>query len=240
MSYQHNCAIPKDILTKVTFVLPFYKKLDLFRSALLVNRQFFTNPRIEVVVAMDDPEGEQEVVELCKPLNAIVVVNDVKHDWRPPCKAINVGIRHATGEYVVIASPECMLDFTVPLLLNRIEDVEVRCDNFFIVGHVRNHDDQNGTPGYGFILAKRLHFELIHGFDERRKTYGGDDDDIRHRFKYAGFEMIYDRGLMVVHQNHERERGPRIFFEPYGRDLIIPCLAWGQDFNRVAYSYRPL
>lgn len=34
-----------------------------------------------------------------------VVVNDEPHPWRPPHRAINVGLRDATGHYVLEASP---------------------------------------------------------------------------------------------------------------------------------------
>ncbi len=84
--------------------------------------------------------------------------------------------------------------------------------------------------------ARDLYY--LNGYDERRRFYGGDDDDIRMRLNQLGKAHI-DENIRVAHV--WRETAPRrdknfVEYEPFGQRLVLPNLNFGADFNRIAYS----
>ncbi len=101
----------------ISIVLPFFRKLADFRRVLPLNRPYFARPWVEVVVVMDENESESGVLDLIRQYPDIrwqVRVNDQPHGWQPPCKAINVGVRHASHDVVLVCSPESMFVTDVP------------------------------------------------------------------------------------------------------------------------------
>ncbi len=89
---------------------PCYKKFGDFVAVSHINR-CFRDKRCELIVVLDEPSEEGAFVEWARSFsgNVKIIVNDVDHEWRPPCKAINVGIRHALGDYVVYVDPETLI-----------------------------------------------------------------------------------------------------------------------------------
>jgi hypothetical protein len=236
---------------KISIILPFYRKLSGFKFAA-PRSPLLRHKDVEIVIPIDDPEGEDELVKFVQreKLKARIIVNDRPHDWRPPCKAINVGLRHAHGEWVIIQSPETILCSAPRMVFQHVPFADKKV---FITGrlyhgsrteHPFRRDAmwfrrRSFTPGYGFIMVPRHVVEAINGMDERRTGYGGDDDDIRLRLKQIGFQCYVDGRINVVHIRHGSEhRPPRIDFEPYGHDIVIPNQdEWGKDFSRISYDY---
>src|ERR1043165_7633290 len=84
---------------EVSVLLPFYKKYDEFRSALQTNAPYFERNGIEVIILMDSPQQEEELVALLKQypfINWKVLINRQPHPWRNPVKVLNVGIKQAS------------------------------------------------------------------------------------------------------------------------------------------------
>lgn len=230
---------------KLSFVIPFYRKLGLFRLTLPHNFSVFAQDNTEVVLVLDEPEsadGVLSIVRLTPEINWRVLVNEKAHDWRPPCKAINVGIRNAEGQRVAVISPETILQLPHP---QRIR--EVAFDNY-IIGIVFACDAWKGIPsmesahqevmqsvGFGFIMATRHAFTSVNGYDEERKTHGLDDDCIRWKLNARGPGVV-DYAIRAIHLNHENPmRLPREKCEP----VSMRCQPnWGQDFNKVIYDWR--
>ena len=93
----------------VSVVMPFYKKMDEFRRIFPKNLPYFQRNGIEIVIAMDEDSEEESLINFTHRypfINWKVIVNHNKHDWRNPAKAINVGIRNATKEFILVCSPE--------------------------------------------------------------------------------------------------------------------------------------
>ena len=93
----------------LSVVLPFYQKLKEFKKVLPINSKFFQRNGIEVIIALDNPTEEKELLDFITHypfINWKVVVNKKYHTWRNPSKAINVGIRNATKQYLMVMSPE--------------------------------------------------------------------------------------------------------------------------------------
>lgn len=241
----------------LTFILPFYKKLALFSLALPHNAAVF-GADAEVILCLDEPSEEKAIVDLIsrwKPIRFVVIVNDQEHEWRPPCKAINAGLRHARGEQVGILSPETIIKLPCADYLARCEPCRERWE--FRSGRLW-HNDHNpfgnaalartvatfdrtkigDAIGFGFMLAPLWALEAVRGYDELRLHYGFDDDCIRQRLMNLGLWCAVDPHIKLLHLDHA---GP-IRGAPRDARALGPVLHhqpdWGRDFSRIAYHWR--
>ena len=83
--------------------------MDEFLRVFQKNLPYFQRNGIEIVIAMDEDSEEESIINFTHRypfINWKVIVNHSKHDWRNPAKAINVGIRNATKEFILVCSPE--------------------------------------------------------------------------------------------------------------------------------------
>lgn len=245
-------------------VLPFFRKLAEFERVATRNAPYWSRPWIEVVLVLDENAEEAGVLRLVDRLPGIrwrVVVNDVAHAWRPPCKAINVGVRHTRAPWVFIHSPESAYVGDAPARALQIATASPRAVAVGRVGFARF--DEAGTDGdalavafaqkvpdalllstfYGSLCCAREAFESVCGYDERFDQWGGDDDDFRVRLEMAGGQLMADPALRLMHLSFEERTGA----EAYDRDLdwrrCTPQAAqvntaagadWGRGFDRVA------
>ena len=264
-------AASPDAAPILSVVLPFYRRFLAFRQALAHNAQWLARDGLEVVVAMDDPADERELVELARAHPGIrwkIVVNDVPHPWRPPCRAINVGLRHASGRYVFVASPEsayagdapgialdAVKDFPGGIAVGRVEFASFR--DLRWGRSIAQHFAEIATPSptivsyYGSICAPRAAFEAIHGYDEALDGWGGDDDNVRIRLEMAGGTLLACDRVRLLHLSFDDRRHGRNARHDPDPGATLAKLApenaianrdgdWGREFSRVAYASAAL
>lgn len=272
--YKHCCgrapaAIPADAISGepvLSIVLPWFRKLDDFRQVLPRNLRYFSRPGIEVVLVLDENSEETDLLALLDRYPQVrwqVIVNDVPHRWRPPCRAINVGLRHSAGRYVLVASPESVFVGDVPAYALQVVS---NYPNGIAIGRVgwarfddlvggRSPQDQFAAcvPAepllltfYGSICGPRTAFEAVRGYDESFTTGGGDDDNVRVRLEMNGCTLLACPELRLLHLS----AGPRDGSEHFDPEndflkctpsspLGNPDVDWGREFARVARCYDP-
>ena len=225
---------------RVSVVMPFYKRIEFFRKALASNAQWLTRYNIEVVLVLDEPTQQQEVLALLAEYPKIkwrMLVNENDHEWRNPAKAINVGIRHAKGDYIMVCSPESVFVNDAPYAF--LDDVR---DNSFSVGMVKFLSDtqrlDTGSPliWYGSIFAKKSHFEAVNGYDENLIGWGNDDNSLRDKFKnQLNLNMRVCYYIVLAHFESEAEREQRANGKSGkgGKDWDAPIVEYGRDFDKV-------
>ena len=231
----------------LSFVIPFYRKFPWLKTVFPRNR-CFQSESAEVVLVLDEPTQEREVVEFIRaqPVKTRVIVNDQDHPWRPPCSPINVGVRHALGDYIATFSPESYvlvepgyLEQQIALLPKRF----VLTGNMWhvlgigpehpleaVVDYLAEHKPVSDF--YGFQCCPKELLIEVGGYDERRQGYGGDDDDVYIRLCEKG-QRVVDPNIRIAHPYHEsvpRNSTPR---EPYRR----PSSFGGREFSRIAFDY---
>lgn len=249
----------------LSVILPWFRKLREFTEVVSFNLPYFRRPGIEVVLVLDDNSDERELLVLLAKHPDVrwkVIVNDTPHEWRPPCKAINVGIRHAVGEYLFVASPESAFVGDVPAQLLAVamdfpRGIAVGRVAFDRFDAVRNRNDllsrfqANSRPEaylqsfYGSVCGPRAAFEAIGAYDEGFQEWGGDDDNIRIRLEMAGYTLVACTGVRLLHLSFEHRTGGQHPCFPYDPDhdrikcspaSVVANLAldWGRDFSRMA------
>lgn len=220
----------------LSYVLPFYRRLADFRAALRYNLSTFSRPECEVVLVVDDPSDADETVELARDTPGIrwrVLVNPRPHSWRSPSKPLNVGIRHATGQHVLVTSPEsvfvddpvALLARTPPaarpgaMLLGRLS-LAVHgelggTDRASLAAAFEADQRHRASPIFwGSLCAPRAALHAVTGYDESLTKWGGDDLNLRLRLQLHGLAMVPRPDLRLIHLSQTR-RAPE-FAPPAG------------------------
>jgi hypothetical protein len=247
----------------LSILLPYFRKLQEFKRVLTLNHQYFARAGIELVLLLDENSEEADLLDLLRGYPTIrwkVIVNDVPHPWRPPCKAINVGLRHASGRYVLVVSPESAFVGDVPAYALQVMNEHPNGIAIGRVGFARFDDLQSGlglkrqfsasVPSepylhtfYGSICGPRSAFESVGGYDETFINGGGDDDNIRVRLEMAGYTLLACKDMRLLHLSFEPRDGGE-HYDP--DDDLRKCtplssransgMDWGRDFARIAYA----
>lgn len=192
----------------LSIIMPFFRKDEEFNFVLTHYNLNLLNhyPNLELIIVIDDPNHYEsmfthvhhliEQQRVCFSLK--IILNEQTHDWRPPCIAINVGIRHAKHEKLLVISPETII------LPNSIEKLYQSCSSSaFAIGLIKfvTTSPQYKDPQqliedaalsdflpYGSIMFTKSQANMIGGYDEDFALWGGDDDDFRQRLCLAGFK----------------------------------------------------
>lgn len=250
----------------LSIIIPWFKKLKYFKASLPQNR-LYVDPRVELVIPMDEPSEELELMELLRAhpnVKARVIVNDARKDctdWRPPCKAINVGIRNSLGIYTAVLSPETIVcPPTNEYLFRKLASFSN--SRFFLTGSLYNielserefHYDpyllcevlecrraelkEFPMEAYGWFITPTKILTELRGFDESRLKYGGDDDCMRVRMRMFGCQEQADINLRLTHLWH-RDTKREFGHEPYGEKVVLWAQdkTWGRDYSRIALDY---
>lgn len=232
---------------RLSVVIPYFRKLREFSRVMPMNAPFLQRKGVEVILCLDEPTEEREVVSVVKEhpgVQTTVMVNDADHEWRAPTKSINVGIRRARGDLVLVVSPETAFRGDVPGKVIRA------CDTVpggTVIGRVffstfRGDGMSNGGL-YGVMCAPRSVLHAVRGYDESFTGWGGDDIDLRRRVQMAGYTLYSCEDVQVTHLSEKIRRGMRdgrTVDEEQLRRSLRPATpfanpdGWGEAFSRVA------
>ncbi|RKH57013.1 hypothetical protein D7V93_19095 [Corallococcus llansteffanensis] len=241
--------------------MPYFKRIREFQRVLPLNAPHFSRPDCEVILVLDEPSEEADVLRLVRDFPSIrwrVVVNDFDHPWRPPCRSINVGIRNAVGEHVLVMSPESAFVTDVPsvALAHIAENPGTAA-----LGHVAfgTFDQVAAADGslaaaytgpitpYGSICVARERLEALHGYDEGFDRWGGDDDNLRVRLMMTDTYLFPLVDMKLLHLSFEPRKVRQVSEPPppdYAERIFSPASAqanpdgWGESFRRIAFDWR--
>ncbi|HZI09756.1 MAG TPA: galactosyltransferase-related protein [Myxococcus sp.] len=246
---------------KLSVVMPYYKRIREFQRVLPLNARYFSRPEYEVILALDEPSEEADVLRVVRDFPSIrwrVLVNDFDHPWQPPCRAINVGVRHALGENVLVMSPESA--FITDLPGRALEHIAANPGtaalglvSFATFDHLEAQggslEKASAPPWhhYGSICVPRERVVAIHGYDESLDRWGGDDDNLRIRLMQSDTYLHPLDDMRILHLSFEARKARRVTEPPppeYSERIFNPASpqanpqGWGESFRRVAFDWR--
>lgn len=256
MRYRKN----NDIIDffNVSIVLPFYKRLDDFKKVLLKNAHYFQRNGIEVVIVLDEPSEEHGLINFVTNFPFIsfkIIINREAHPWRNPSKVINVGIKHASFDYILVMSPETELYTDV---IYQLRYALYHYPSSYATGVVSfiSHDDEvdkiqnvSWLP-YGSIMVAKTDLLEVFGYNENHDAWGGEDDQIRRQLDLLGLTKIELPDAKNVHREKKsdghKDRSSRINEMPirhlknifYPKQADLNYKPWGQDFNEVIWCWN--
>lgn len=241
----------------VSIIMPFYKKLNDFKRVLPKNAIYFQRNGIEVVIVLDEPSEEKALLEFINQypfINFKVVINRNDHEWRNPCKVLNVGIKAATFNYILVLSPEVEL---VNDLIYKLRYIVSHYSNTYATGVVAFIDHKDNieeviNPNwmhYGSIMIDKNDLSQIRGYDENFEKWGGDDDQIRKRLELYGLKKMEVLDAKAVHREDENDghtaRTSRANAMPirnlknilHPKKIILNNENWGKDFDECIWDW---
>jgi len=240
----------------LSIILPYYKKYKEFVEVLQNNGSLFQRNGIEVILVLDEPTEEHLILELIETyplINWVVMVNRQDHEWRNPAKAINVGIRASGKDFIMVCSPESQFHGDAVLELRYILEHYPRA---FVLGTVvfcefggEAVSTANPALPYGSIMARKKHLEEVGGYSEYFDKWGGEDDQIRAKLEFFGYQKMLVSSALLIHyeyptQNRKlREIKSREIpdnmriraLRPSREDFISK--GWGHDFSETIFHY---
>jgi hypothetical protein len=137
----------------------------------------------------------------------------VASEYKNPCVAFNRAALMATGEYLILTSPECKHSSNI---LSGLDYEFNKNKNCYIVcaceaingnGHIMwyQHSLFNNRMLHFCTAISKTNWQRVNGFCEQYKYgVGFDDDDWLERVKKERFPIIIRDDLVVQHIEHDR------------------------------------
>ena len=236
-------------MIQLSIILPFYRRAAVFQQTLLRNSGFLRGG-YEIVLVMDDPEGVDDVLKIAREHVEVkwkILLNEVEHEWRNPAKAMNVGIRQARAEFVLVGSPETVWITDVPgVLLQRAhqEQRHIHYGEITFTDPVKIHGttDLAGKVKYscGSMCTQKTNLAGVGGYDESLVGWGADDDNLRARLALSGVHGRLHKEAQLVHPPQiEKHRFYSADTADRLQQLVKPVNAhpngdnWGRDFDTI-------
>jgi len=162
----------------------------------------------EIIVVDDGTDAETPA--LCRQYSTEYIHVGRKDVYRNPAQPINIGLRRATGDIVILQNAECkhVDPETIERLVLQTSDKNVVFANVMGLKQDGSPDwlycGQKAQRPYFFCGAlKREWFNKLRGMDEDYPCGGYDDDDFADRLKHEGVTPVYT-DISVHHQWHPR------------------------------------
>lgn len=220
----------------VSVIMPFYKRINSLRESLEWHAHVLEKDDVELILVLDEPTQTSEVITLLKNyprITCTIIENPNDHPWRNPAAAINVGVRAATGQFIMVCSPESVFAGN---------PIESFLSNWrpgtYCTGYV-SFDMTKAAAPYGSLFVLRSDLEAVEGFDESYTTWGGDDDDIRKRLNLYGLKAISCVNALLLHHQGSRPARPGLKDRLARLALVdshkINQPNWGQNFSNIVY-----
>lgn len=213
----------------LSIVMPYYRRASLLANTLWTFYEQSPTTDFELVIVNDDVP-EQALNEIVSDAMLPVTCGDVRiintkrdYEGRGPAFPINVGVREARGEYVILQSPECahvgpVIDTMVqrlerrskPYLCMRCVALPERCTTVpaepsAVPSDATEYAGPSRRVVYPFCAGfRRQTFIDIGGIDEQFTHLGYEDDWLAWLVYETGFQvkLLCLRDCCVVHQWH--------------------------------------
>lgn len=128
-----------------------------------------------------------------------------------PSKALNIGVRNAKYENIIITSPEVKPTTDVLKQLSERLDENIICevadqDADGNLSVLVSTNFRGKTPAMYFLaMFQKKDIEAINGWDEEfMRGYAYEDDDFGERWMRAGIPFVIAEDIRAVHQYHPR------------------------------------
>jgi hypothetical protein len=196
---------------KFSIIMPCeLSRLELLRRTLDAYKSYGVGSRVEFLIV-------SRTIHSLAGLPDIGRMHLIKYNWEGehfcPALALNLGVKHARSDRIIITCPEVRPVTDVLFQLHRLKPGNYVCNVFdqhadgaWKGFSLVNTQYRAETPAYYFLAMFRRHalYEL-NGWDlDFMGGYASEDDDFGARFVRAGFRHEVLDDVQAVHQYHPR------------------------------------
>lgn len=246
----------------LSIIIPIYCHLDEVNALSPSMVKYYERNGIEVVIVVDKSANRTDILNYIRAYPFIswkVIVSNEGHMWKNLGKVLNIGIRQATKQYILIMNLE--QEFYTDVIYELREKLE-HYPEYYAISHVFSLENQQEineetlenhccklTP-YGSIMAKKEYFERIGGYSECQLEWNIRHENLCIRFDLAGIRRLHfpdavsisQNGFLLRIKNHSEQllqTSQNILSEK-----LLPTVInengtkWGYDFNTVVYDWK--
>lgn len=217
---------------KYSIVMPYHNRIgQLYNTLMSFVHHYDKRNDFEIIIVEDiknknNKEWNNDLIAVIKNFNKslnIRLINSDDDNCFNPSKLFNVGVKQATGEYIILTNPECFHYSNILSELDQIENLRqsyVVCaclnihkyklfsDNFesfqFEPHSWYQHSKFRNAMFHFCSCISKENYLKIGGFDERfAEGYCYDDDDLRETVKRNNIQFIVRDDILSLHQAHE-------------------------------------
>ncbi len=224
---------------KVSIVITTYNRpAQLCNTFISVSQQSYKDYEIIVI----DSGTDDETPKICSQYGAKYIKVALPLGYGNPAYPINVGLRLAKGDIVVLQNAECK--HTDPNTIEKF--VSLVTDNNAVFANVialkedgsrmREYSGKEVPDPCFFCGAmKRAWFEKLRGMDEDFVTPHYEDQDFKDRMQKAGIEFVFS-DILVHHQWHEylatEYKIAKVLYEKKTREMAAGEIGITRNLNR--------
>lgn len=221
--------------------MPYYDRADQFKKTLDSFCEFYSNRDDFEAIAIEDYKNStneklhNELIGIVDDYEFQAITHGEYSISYNPSTAYNIGSNVASGEYIIITSPECMHGVDI---LSGLDEIFESFNGYVICSCMSLDVNGNKNKWYQHSVERNAEFHFcsamsadlykkIGGMDEDFTAgYCFDDDAFRDRVKLAGIEFYHADDLVVYHQDHKKhnvpsrqklwDRNRKLWLEKYG------------------------
>jgi len=229
---------------KISLVMGSWKRPHLLDLGLWSLTQQKINHELEIIVCNDYlPDGTKEICDKYKELNIKYIFTGQRNldgvKWRSAGYALNIGVKQATGDILMLTCPEIVhLNETINLIAEPLKNNK----NIMSIGNAVFFDDTGNTIKHlqtikSTVLPKELLAEIqqdteckmavqmpylmgivrqeyldIRGYDEDFSGYAGEDSDFVDRLKTKGL-TYFRTDAKIVHLYHGKRCDSKVHLD---------------------------
>lgn len=206
---------------KYSIVYPYYKRPQVLNQSLTALCTYYANRHdVEVIFVLDLKNTSVERDTFFAQLEPfwdkikIVVLNNDIFSYNS-CRAYNIAIEKAQGEYIILSNPECIHKTNIiagmdeEFAKNSDAYIVCACESISQDGTVEmwyQHSQHNNRLLHFCTAISKKNYLAIGGFSEDY-IYGiaFEDDEFRNRVIKARYPIICRDDLLVSHLSHSRD-----------------------------------
>lgn len=246
----------------LSVVILFYNHLDEVKSLTPFMVKYYERNGIEVIIVADKSAEQMDILDYIRVYPFIswkVIVSNEGHLWQNPSKALNIGIRKATKQYILII--DSRQEFYTDVIYELREKLE-HYPEHYAISQVLSLDPQEKINEsilekhrcelvpYGSIMAKKEYFELIGGYSECQVEWKIRHENLCIRFDLAGIRRLFFPDAVSISQNgflpgikNHSEQLVQTSQNILSEKLLPTTInengtKWGYGFNTVVYDWK--
>ena len=232
----------------LSIIVPTFLRPELLKIGLQSIKEQSINVPYEIIVLNDALPDESE--NICKTFETKYVFtgqrNNKQLKWRCPGFAINVGIKMALGELILITSPE--IYYLTTECLNKMVELALTNKKSLTIPEIGYDDIKNTFKGkvdldrcnslnveYPFcLMVHKTELLDIGGYDETFTGFAYDDADIVHRLLFNGCFYQKAVGHKIIHLFHgKRSSTSRVGISNKNEALEYNKRMYFKHFNEI-------
>ena len=242
---------------KLSVVLVSYDRRELAEKTLLVLAVQENAPEFEVILVDDGSQDSTRTLRGHFPDMRYFYLQ--RPGWSNPSRALNVGLRQARGEHVLIGNAECVFAdnaglrrmwrahqeagedaWIFPQVWNSMEVKGMTKNEEYVYQQLKVYNGPGRHHPYSWLsLVKRERLMAINGWDEDFEGPCYDDNDLADRMLATGARPVYRDEIIVYHQMHSTARPgathqdtERLYRQKIGTD---PVRNQGREWGKLDF-----